>query len=293
MLRLNADGTIPTDNPFYDDGNPHTGNDDRIWALGLRNSFDFTISPVNDSIYATENCNVGHDEINFIRKGKNYGWPVCDGFCFPYNPLFKNPMTEIPGSGTINYAPTGILHYTGSQMPELVNKLLVVGNQNGPILRGLLKCELGHAPYLDTITSKSVILDIYGRTTLMQGSDGFVYIMDLIGGKIDRLVYNTTGLSNNSQPVGYKLEQNYPNPFNPLTVIKYEIPKEGFVTLKIFNALGLEINTLANENKQQGNYQVTWDGSNYPSGVYFYELSYANPSISLSVTERKKMVLIK
>ena len=63
--------------------------------------------------------------------------------------------------------------------------------------------------------------------------------------------------------------------------------------MKIFNALGLEINTLANENKQQGSYEVTWDASNYPSGVYFYELSYANPSFSPGVTERKKMVLIK
>src|SRR5258706_13078266 len=77
ILRINSDGTIPTDNPFYDDGNPHTGNDDRIWAYGLRNSFDFCFSPYNDSLYSTENGDGNPDEINFIRKGKNYGYPVC------------------------------------------------------------------------------------------------------------------------------------------------------------------------------------------------------------------------
>src|ERR1051325_5013355 len=55
VLRINKDGTIPTDNPFYDDGNPNTGNDDRIWSYGLRNSFGFCFSPVNDSLYETEN----------------------------------------------------------------------------------------------------------------------------------------------------------------------------------------------------------------------------------------------
>ena len=54
-LRLNADGTIPTDNPLYDDGNPATGNDDRIWSYGHRNHFDFHLSTVNDSLYSSEN----------------------------------------------------------------------------------------------------------------------------------------------------------------------------------------------------------------------------------------------
>jgi glucose/arabinose dehydrogenase len=48
MLRVHKSGSIPTDNPFYDDGNPATGNDDRIWSYGLRNTFDFTFSTIND-----------------------------------------------------------------------------------------------------------------------------------------------------------------------------------------------------------------------------------------------------
>ncbi len=174
MLRVNSDGTIPTDNPFYDDGNPKTGNDDRIWALGLRNSFDFCISPVNDSIYATENSAGTPDEVNFIRKGKNYGWPVCEGPCFPYNPLYKNPIAELPGTGAQNYAPTGIMVYTGTLMPELTNKLIVVGAGSANLFRGLLKCNLGNPPFYDTVTSKTILLDITSRSTLMQGSDGYI-----------------------------------------------------------------------------------------------------------------------
>lgn len=285
ILRMNTNGSAPSDNPFYDDGNPLTGNDDRIWAYGLRNSFDFCFSPVNDSLYATENTVGNPDEVNFIRKGKNYGWPVCEGYCFPYNPMYKNPITVLPGSDFGNYAPTGILVYTGSQMPELVNKLLVIG-MGGQNYRGLVKCNLGNAPFFDTVTTKSILLDITG-TTLMQGSDGYIYICRLSQGAIVRLKYDLTGINNNNAPVGFALTQNYPNPFNPATNIKFEIPKTGFVSLKIFDMIGNEISSLVSESKPPGSYDVSWDASNFPSGVYFYELRAGE------FTERKKMVLVK
>src|SRR5690606_10515021 len=64
ILRINADGTIPTDNPFYDDGDPVIGFDDRIWSYGHRNQFDFTFSTVNDSLYSSENGLNTWDEVN-------------------------------------------------------------------------------------------------------------------------------------------------------------------------------------------------------------------------------------
>jgi glucose/arabinose dehydrogenase len=286
MLRLNSDGTIPTDNPFYDDGNPKTGNDDRIWAMGLRNSFDFCFSPLNDSIYATENSPGNPDEINFIRKGKNYGWPVCTGFCFPYNPLYKNPMTGLPGNDFSNYAPTGIMIYTGTQMPELTNKLLVIGSGGGQVFRGLVKCDLGNPPFNDTIISKTILLDITG-TTLMQGTDGYIYVMRISQGLIARLKYDLTAINNNNSTVKFSLSQNYPNPFNPVTSIKYEIPTGSFVTLKIYNVLGVEVTSLVNETKQQGSYEAVWDAAKHPSGVYFYEMTAGD------FKERRKMVLVK
>ena len=79
----------------------------------------------------------------------------------------------------------------------------------------------------------------------------------------------------------YNLYQNYPNPFNPSTTIKYEIPGQARndninVTLKIYDILGREIATIVNEKQKPGNYEITWDGSDQTSGVYFYKLNAGN-----------------
>jgi hypothetical protein len=93
-------------------------------------------------------------------------------------------------------------------------------------------------------------------------------------------------------PSSFKLEQNYPNPFNPSTNIKYRVPSGSitdnkFVSLKIFDILGKEVETLVNEKQSPGEYEVNWDASQYPSGVYFYKLSAGDFS------ETKKMLLVK
>jgi len=88
-------------------------------------------------------------------------------------------------------------------------------------------------------------------------------------------------------PFVFKLEQNYPNPFNPSTIIRWQLPKESFVTLKVYDLLGNEITTLVNEEKAAGNYEVTFDASVLPSGVYFYTLSTGN------FISTKKMILTK
>ncbi|MCX6159253.1 MAG: 5'-nucleotidase C-terminal domain-containing protein [Ignavibacteriae bacterium] len=85
----------------------------------------------------------------------------------------------------------------------------------------------------------------------------------------------------------YQLYNNYPNPFNPVTTIKFQIPKDANVTLKVFNSLGQEIETLKSEYMKTGVYQVNWNGSRYSSGVYYYVLR------SGSYTETKRMVMIK
>ncbi|MCE1166267.1 MAG: T9SS type A sorting domain-containing protein [Bacteroidetes bacterium] len=88
-------------------------------------------------------------------------------------------------------------------------------------------------------------------------------------------------------PKEYKLSQNYPNPFNPVTKINFSIPKSGFVTLKVYDALGREVSTLVSENKTTGSYTVDFNGSSFSSGAYFYRLE------SNGYVETKKMLLIK
>jgi hypothetical protein len=99
----------------------------------------------------------------------------------------------------------------------------------------------------------------------------------------------------NEVPTLFKLNQNYPNPFNPETEIGFHIPKSSFVNIIIYDALGKEIETLLNENLAPGIYNVKWNASNYPSGVYFYKITAGDASTILSTgfTETKKMVLIK
>ena len=83
-----------------------------------------------------------------------------------------------------------------------------------------------------------------------------------------------TGVATNrsTPPEGYFLSQNYPNPFNPSTTIEYQIPRQSFVTLKVFDVLGREVATLANEKKDAGDYLLRFDASGLGSGVYFYRL---------------------
>lgn len=90
-------------------------------------------------------------------------------------------------------------------------------------------------------------------------------------------------------PEGFYLSQNYPNPFNPATILEFGIPSasEGLVTLKIYDALGNEVATLINEFKSPGIYKVEWNGENYSSGIYFYELTNGN------FKETKRMLLLK
>jgi hypothetical protein len=93
-------------------------------------------------------------------------------------------------------------------------------------------------------------------------------------------------------PSGFSLSQNYPNPFNPSTKIRFEIPLskggiQGVVSLKIFDITGREIQTLVNEKLNSGMYEVTFYGSNYASGVCFYQLR------SGDFINTKKFILLK
>jgi hypothetical protein len=85
----------------------------------------------------------------------------------------------------------------------------------------------------------------------------------------------------------YGLEQNYPNPFNPSTVIKFSIPQNEFITLKVYDVLGNEVADLVNEQRVAGNYEVKFDASNLASGIYVYTLKAGN------FIQTRKLMLMK
>ncbi len=88
-------------------------------------------------------------------------------------------------------------------------------------------------------------------------------------------------------PKTYSLLQNYPNPFNPSTVIEYQVPKSSFVKITVYNLLGNVVENLVNEQQSAGDYTVTFNAVNLPSGIYFYTINAG------SFTQTKKMMLIK
>jgi hypothetical protein len=88
-------------------------------------------------------------------------------------------------------------------------------------------------------------------------------------------------------PTAFALHQNYPNPFNPVTEIKYDVPKDVHVTLKVYNVLGAEVATLVDANQKASFYTVQWDAKDLASGVYFCTLNAGD------FKAVKKMVLLK
>ena len=131
-----------------------------------------------------------------------------------------------------------------------------------------------------------------------------VYIMNVDGSNVHRVTNSPSGITainpvwmpldsstfvnEVSLPLeNFQLYQNHPNPFNPTTIIPYQVPQLSFVTIKVYDVLGSEIATLVNEEKSAGNYKVNFNGSNAPSGVYFYRIQ------SGEFIKTKKMVLLK
>jgi len=102
------------------------------------------------------------------------------------------------------------------------------------------------------------------------------------------MVAGSVGINTNSTDVKeYALDQNFPNPFNPVTKIAFSIPKQGNVSLKVYNMIGKEVASLVNGFRNVGNYEVNFDGANLSSGVYFYKLE------TEGFSDVKRMMLIK
>jgi hypothetical protein len=95
------------------------------------------------------------------------------------------------------------------------------------------------------------------------------------------------GIEDKNDNSNYTLYQNYPNPFNPVTIIRYKLQVNAFITLKIFDIMGREVKTLANERQLAGEHKITFDGKGMPSGIYYYRISGGSQSTT------GKMLLLK
>lgn len=270
MLRVKKDGTIPSDNPFYDDGNPSTGNDDRIWSWGLRNSFDFCFNPNTDTMYATENGQNTYDEFNIITKGANYGWPDCEGItgsCGGYTAPLSTWSAPLP-------AVTGALFYTGTVMSAYTNHLIITDYNNGY----LWNVELGNAPAYNTYVSKTVISGLnYGAVIdIEQGLEGCFYIIDggyTANGKLIRICPTGFGIEDQFSTWGI---ESYPNPANDILHVKGALANTAYV-----------LRDLSGRTVMQGTMNETMDLdiSSLPASTYTLSLSNDQFTVSGKVVK--------
>ena len=159
ILRINPDGTIPSDNPFADS---------MIFSYGHRNPQGLDWDPVTGKLVVTEHGSSAHDEINVVESGKNYGWPKIIGG--EHDPEFVDPIIH---TGEDTWAPSGATFYDSKNIPEWTNKYFVA------TLRG------GHLRMLDlnleenqVISSEALFSNTYGRLRDASiGPDGNLYLL--------------------------------------------------------------------------------------------------------------------
>ena len=128
-----------------------------------------------------------------------------------------------------------------------------------------------------------------GITASLTGDSLFVSDADNRAIRIIDLLNSTTGIRdiNHNTPIEFKLEQNFPNPFNPVTQIHYDLARDSFMSLTVFDLIGKEVAVLEKGFKPAGRYKIFFNGISLASGIYFYSLSVDNRS------QTKKLVLLK
>ena len=215
---------------------------------------------------------------------------------------------RVNSTGTVQWTATGVIICT-SENDQIKSQLVSDGN-NGAYITWQDDRNMGSSDiYAQRIASNAAInwpatgylicaaADIQTVPMIISNGDlgAIVVWQDFRNGSnsdIYETGFNISGLvSNNNEvsiiPDEFKLSQNYPNPFNPSTSINYSIPTASNVKITIYDALGKSVNVLVNQNQLSGNYNIMWNASNLPSGVYIYKIEAG------SFTDAKKMILIK
>jgi glucose/arabinose dehydrogenase len=188
IARINADGSIPKDNPFV--GKP--GVRAEIWSIGHRNIQAATLHPATGELWEVEHGTRGGDELNVARKGKDYGWPTIAYGIEYQGPPITGGIQQKEGMEQPRYywdpviAPSGMVFYTGRLFPAWQNSLFIGGMGSTNLVRLTLKGEqvVGEERLLqDLQPARERIRDV------RQGSDGALYLLtDSAMGRILKLV---------------------------------------------------------------------------------------------------------
>lgn len=296
ILRLDVDHSennlnysIPKTNPFYQNA---SGYREEIFAFGIRNPWKFSFDDLTGTLWLGDVGQDTREEIDTVINGGNYGWRLMEGtFCTPavnlscsdtaglMRPVFDYPNLNGLADGSI----TGGYVYRGSEIPSLYGKYIYGDYVSG---RTFILTFNG----LSKATNELLSDETYSISTFGVDEKQNLYLCSYsASGKIYKLVQTSNSIHEvgSLSPDQFILFPNYPNPFNPVTEINYELKESGFVTMKIYDSLGREIETLFSKNEKSGSYKTSWNAVNNPSGVYFVKMNFNQ------TTQTQKIVLMK
>ncbi|MBZ0098365.1 MAG: PQQ-dependent sugar dehydrogenase [Taibaiella sp.] len=279
-LRINLDGSIPSDNPIP--GSP-------VWSWGHRNAQGLVYA--NSRFYSSEHGPGNDDELNILQKGRNYGWPNVEGFCDePGETAFCNDsnVVEPLKAWTPTLAVSAIAYYNHPMFPALQNSILMTTLKD----EKLYELELNGS--YDAITNSNVISQVSGDRlrAICIDPDGRIYISTSnspasgTGAKVDKIIeiYDPTYSS-----IAQQLKKNkevvavYPNPARDEINIYNNIPRsKGGYKYAIFNLSGQEI---SGNDLQSGHNKVSV--SSLPAGAYL--LKVFNGLEQVSSTQFRKL----
>lgn len=283
----------------------------KLWLSNHINRKIYQIDTSNGAILNTFVLPSGLQPVELTMKSNDlHIGTIESGGHFVYNYSTNNTFTVYPNQHTVivgdsakRMLPVKLSKGYYTITTEVISKPHAGGDIDGVFFwattgENSAKWPAGHAVYETFRDNQSVSL--FSPT----GFDGYLFFMD--GGnlsdnfgsvsitfKLDSI--GTTSIGSNEGekiPLQFHLSQNFPNPFNPTTNIRYEIKKENYVTINIYDMIGRTIKTLITEFQPSGNYTITWDGKNengelVATGTYLYQLKIGEQA------ETKKMILIK
>jgi glucose/arabinose dehydrogenase len=298
VLRINVDSSsngnnysIPVTNPFY--GNS-LGYRQEIFAYGIRNPWKFSFDAPTGRLWLGDVGQSRWEEINIIENGKNYGWRLKEGnVC--YNPavncdtgsvILTPPLYTYGHNSAGGYSITGGYVYRENQIPGLSGKYIYGDFESKRIWA--LSWDGVNPPTNEILFDNTP----YSIVSFGTDRDNNLYLIHFSSSSrriykiYDQSINGIEG-TGNGEYGNFTLSNSYPNPFNSSTVISYVLKNKSYVTLKIYDILGREIETIINGIQTAGLYKYTYDASKLASGVYLYNL------LANGFTESRKFILFK